>query len=123
MTKYVVERRYLLPVYQRLVVEADTLEEACDDVWKDAVEDGDSARATSINAVKRIPDNVNVADLDFDPEDPTSQNTYSLGRFLYESDASTIHSDVPVHFAETLETRVAHRSIPCRGVHAGGSSA
>jgi hypothetical protein len=68
------------------------------------VEDGDGARATSINAVKRIPANVNVAALDFDPEDPTSQNTYSLGRFLYEGDTSTIHSDVPGHFAETLDT-------------------
>jgi len=54
--------------------------------------------------VKRIPDDVNVAELDFDPEDPTSQNTYSLGRFLYEGDTSTIHSDIPVHFAETLDT-------------------
>jgi hypothetical protein len=60
MTKYVIERQYLLPVYQRRVVEGDTVEEACEkaidhDVWEDAVEDGDSARATSINAVKRIP--------------------------------------------------------------------
>jgi hypothetical protein len=31
-----------------------------------------------------------------------SSNTYSLGRFLY--DTSTLHSDVPVHFAETLGT-------------------
>jgi hypothetical protein len=109
MPRYVIARQYLLPVYQRLVIEADTVEEACEkaidhDVWEDAVEDGDGARATSINAVKRIPDNVNVADLDFDPQDPTSQNTYSLGRFLYEGDTSTIHSDVPVHFAETLDT-------------------
>jgi hypothetical protein len=68
MPKYVVERQYLLPVYQRLVIEADTVEEACEnaidhDDWEDAVEDGDSARPTSINAVKRIPANVNVADL------------------------------------------------------------
>ena len=109
MPKYVVERQYLLPVYQRLVIEADTIEEACEkaidhDDWEDAVEDGDGARPTSISAVKRIPANVNVADLDFDPEDPTSQNTYSLGRFLYEGNASTIHSDVPVHFTETLDT-------------------
>jgi hypothetical protein len=81
MPKYVIERQYLLPVYQRLVIEADTVAEACEkaidhDVWEDAVEDSDGARATSINAVKRIPANVNVADLDFDPEDPTSQNTY-----------------------------------------------
>jgi hypothetical protein len=30
MPKYVVERQYLLPVYQRLVVEADTVEAACE---------------------------------------------------------------------------------------------
>jgi hypothetical protein len=30
MPKYVVERQYLLPVYQRLVIEADTVEEACE---------------------------------------------------------------------------------------------
>jgi hypothetical protein len=60
---------------------------------KDAVEDGDGARATSINALNRIPANVNVADLDFDPEDPTSHNTYSLGRFLYEGgDTSTMRA-------------------------------
>jgi hypothetical protein len=29
MPKYVIERQYLLPVYQRLVVEADTPEAAC----------------------------------------------------------------------------------------------
>jgi hypothetical protein len=33
----------------------------------------DVARATRINAVKCIPANVNVADLDFDPQDPRSQ--------------------------------------------------
>ena len=109
MLKYVVERQYLLPMYQRLLIEADTVGEACEkaidhDDWDDAVEDGDGARATSINAVKCIPANVNVADLDFDPQDPTSQNTYSLGSFLYEGDTSTIHSDVPVHFAEMLDT-------------------
>ena len=46
MPKYVIERQYLLPIYQRLMVEADTLEEACQkalnhDDWADAVEDGD----------------------------------------------------------------------------------
>jgi hypothetical protein len=47
MPKYVVERQYLL---ERLVIEADTVEEACEkaidhDDWEDAVEDGDGARA------------------------------------------------------------------------------
>jgi hypothetical protein len=109
MPKYVVERQYLLPVYQRLVIEADTIEEACEkaidhDDWEDAVEDDDGARSTSINAVKRIPANVNLANLDFDPHDPTSQKTYSLGRFLYEGDTSSIHRDFPMHFAEPLDT-------------------
>ena len=60
MPNYVIERQYLLPIYQRLVVEADALEEACQkavdhDDWEDSVEDGDSARPTTISAVKRIP--------------------------------------------------------------------
>jgi hypothetical protein len=33
-------------------------------------------RVSTRNAVKCVPADVNVADLDFDPEDPTSQNTY-----------------------------------------------
>lgn len=108
MPKYVIERQYLLPIYQRLMVEADTLEEACQkalnhDDWADAVEDGDGARATTVSAVKRIPHDVNVAELEFDPADPTSQNTYSLGRFLYEGDTSTIHTDVPEEFAEMAD--------------------
>ncbi len=109
MPKYVIERQYLLPVYQRLLIEADTVEEACrkavdHDDWKDAVEDGDGARETTIFAVKRMPEDIDVAELDFDPEDPTSQDTYSLGRFLYGGDTSTIHSDVPEQFRETADT-------------------
>lgn len=106
MTKYVIERQYLLPIYQRVVVEADSVEEACQkaidyDDWADAVEDRDGARETTIAAVKRIPEGVVIADLDFDPEDPSTQSTASLSRFLYEGDTSSIHSDVPAQFAET----------------------
>ena len=53
--------------------------------------------------MKRIPHDLNVAELEFDPADPTSQNTYSLGRFLYEGDTSTIHTDVPEEFAEMAD--------------------
>ena len=108
MPKYVIERQYLLPIYQRLVVEADTVEEACQqavdhDNWDDAVEDNDGARATTISAIKCIPENIDPTELDFDPEDPRSQNTHSLGHFLYEGNASTIHTDVPEQFAEVAD--------------------
>lgn len=105
MPKYVIERQYLLPIYQRLVVEADSVEDACQkaidhDHWEDAEEDRDGARATTVAALKCIPDGIDVDDLDFDPDDPRTQYTKSLSSFLYEGDTSTIHSDVPTEFAE-----------------------
>ena len=107
MSKYVIERQYLIPVYQRLVVEADTLEEACGEAveredWDDAVDDYESARATTITAIKRIPEGIDPAELDFDPDDPATQNTKSLGGFLYGGDASTIHADVPEPYANEI---------------------
>jgi hypothetical protein len=87
MPKYVVERQYLLPVYQRLVIEADTIEEACEkaidhDHWQAAEEDGDGSRGTTISAIKFVPD-----DRDLDQ--------FGRGEFLYEGDTSTIEKDVP----------------------------
>jgi hypothetical protein len=100
MPKYVVERQYLLPVYQRhllpvyqrLVIEADTIEEAFEkavdhDDWQSAEEYGDGARRTTINAIKLVPD-----DCDLDQ--------FSLGEFLYEGDTSTIEKDVPEAYRE-----------------------
>jgi len=55
MLRYVIERQYLLPVYQHLAVEAPDLESACRDAlddgehdWKDAQEDYESTRPTTI---------------------------------------------------------------------------
>jgi len=55
MPRYVIERQYLLPVYQHLAVEAPDLESACRDAlddgehdWKDAQEDYESTRPTTI---------------------------------------------------------------------------
>ena len=51
MTKFVIERQYLLPVYQRLLIEAPSLEDAFEAAigndynWDDAEEDG-GRRAT-----------------------------------------------------------------------------
>jgi hypothetical protein len=107
MPRYVIEREFLIPVYQRLVVEADTLEEACSEAveredWDDAVDDYESARATTIVAIKLIPDGIDPADLDFDPADPATQNTKSLSSFLYGGDTSTIHSDVPEPYSKEI---------------------
>jgi hypothetical protein len=107
MPKYVIERQYLLPVYQRLVVEADTPEAACGEAverqdWDDAVDDYESARASTITAIKRIPEGIDPAALDFDPDDPATQNTRSLAGFLYGGDASTIHSDVPEPYSKEI---------------------
>jgi hypothetical protein len=92
MPKYVVERQYLLPVYQRLVIEAATVEEACEkavdhDDWQSAKEDGDGSRGTTISAIKLVPD-----DCDLDQ--------ISLSEFLYEGDTSTVEKDVPEAYRE-----------------------
>jgi hypothetical protein len=61
MPKFVIERQYLVPMYQHIVVEAETLEEACkkgisDDIdWGTQEMDCDSARATTITAAKVVP--------------------------------------------------------------------
>jgi len=52
MPKFVIERPYLVPMYQHIVVEAENLEEACekgisDDIdWNTQEMDCDSARVT-----------------------------------------------------------------------------
>jgi len=62
MPKFVIERQYLVPMYQHIVVEAENLEEACkkgssDDIsWDSQEMDWDSARATTITSAKVIPE-------------------------------------------------------------------
>jgi len=59
MPKYVIQREYLLPVYQYLVIEADTFEEACAEVvgpehdWDNPEEDYDGSLPTTITNAKR----------------------------------------------------------------------
>ena len=61
MPKFVIERQCLVPMYQHIVVEAETLEEACkkgisDDIdWDTQEMDSDSARATTITEAKMVP--------------------------------------------------------------------
>ena len=100
MPKFVIQREYLLPVYQYLVIEADTFEEACAEAvgpehdWDTQEMDSDSARATTITNAKVIPEEYDVdhfrriliasRDLKGLPLDMVS-----LATFLYENDAET----------------------------------
>ena len=61
MPKYVIKRQYLLPIYQRLIIDAPDITTACqeaveDDDWESAEEDGDGSGATTINAAREIPE-------------------------------------------------------------------
>src|SRR5271170_5168848 len=64
MPIFVIERQYLPPVYQHLVIEAPDLDAAYkeavegDHDWEDAVEDGDNARPTTISGAKPVPPNL-----------------------------------------------------------------
>jgi hypothetical protein len=90
MQIFVIERQYLLPIYQHLVIEAPDLTAACkeavdgDHDWEDAVEDGDSARPTTISGAKLVPPNL--------AEDIRAGHIH-LGEFLYEEEVCQNHTN------------------------------
>ena len=100
MPKYVIERQYVVPMYQHSVVEAENLEDACkkgisDNIdWDTQEMDCDSARATSITAAKTVPEgyeadeahSLNVASRD--PSD-LPLDMLSLATFLHEDEIKT----------------------------------
>ena len=110
MPKFVIERQYLVPMYQHIVIEAKTLEEACkrgisDDIdWDTQEMDCDSARATTISAAK-------VVSADYDADQVHSLiiasrdqsglplDMISLASFLYEDEAKTgPRLEIPAQF-------------------------
>ena len=100
MPKFVIERQYLVPMYQHTIVDAETLEAACekavsDDIsWDSQEMDCDNARATTITAAKVIPDGYEVDPVQrlliagADPSD-RPLDMLSLASFLYEDEAKT----------------------------------
>ena len=100
MPKFVIERQYLVPMYQHIAVEAESLEEACkkgisDDVdWDTQEMDCDGPRRTTLTGAKLVPDGYDV-----DPkteliaaankEDPSALDMLSFATFLYENEAET----------------------------------
>jgi hypothetical protein len=112
MPKFVIERQYLVPMYQHIVVEAETLEEACkkgisDDIdWDTQEMDSDGARATTITNAKVIPEEYDVdhfrriliasRDLKGLPLDMVT-----LATFLYEDEAKTgLLLEIPEQFTD-----------------------
>jgi hypothetical protein len=101
MPKFVIERQYLVPMYQHIVVEAENLEEACkkgisDDIHWDTQEmDSDNARQTTITNAKVIPDALALiaGDIIMRRDRPATLGFgvpgCGLSTFLYENEAET----------------------------------
>ena len=100
MPKFVIERQYLVPMYQHIVVEANNLEEACkkaisDDMdWDTQEMDSDSARATTITEAKMVPEGYEadqIHSLIVASRDPKGLplDMLSFATFLYENEAET----------------------------------
>ena len=112
MPKFVIERQYLVPMYQHIVVEAETLEAACtkamsDDIdWDTQEMDCDSARATTITEAKIMPEGYEADqahNLIIARRDPEGRplDMLSLATFLYEDEARTgLLLDIPTKFTK-----------------------
>jgi hypothetical protein len=112
MPKFMVERQYLVPMYQHIVVEAENLDAACtkaisDDInWDTQETDCDNARATTVTEAKVIPEdceadakrNLIIASGD---SKGLPLDMLSLASFLYENEAKTgPRLEIPAKFTE-----------------------
>jgi len=112
MPKYVIERQYLVPTYQHIVIEAGNLDQACkkaisDDIdWDTQEMDCDSARATTITAAKIVPEGYEADrahSLIIASRDPRALplDMLSLATFLYEDEGKTgLRLEIPAKFTE-----------------------
>jgi hypothetical protein len=96
MPRYVIERQYLLPVYEQLLIEAPNLDAACQEAldeiahpWGgDAKEDIDNARPVTITEAVELPE-AHVGD---------EAERGGLGHLLYTSGLDPL--PVPAEFVE-----------------------
>jgi hypothetical protein len=101
MPRYVIERQYLLPVYEHLLIEAPDFETACrealDEIahpWSEnAKDDFESARATTITEAVELPAST-FPELQVGDEEGQG----GLGTVLYDSGLDRL--PVPVEFGE-----------------------
>ena len=97
MPRYIVERQYLLPVYQHLAVEAPDLDSACREAlddgehdWEDAQEDYEGSRPTAIVCA------IEIASEDEWATATTSQ--YERSGLMYDGSHERI--EIPREFTE-----------------------
>jgi hypothetical protein len=103
MPKFVIERQYLVPMYQHIVIEAESFEMACelamsDDIsWDSQEMDCDNARATTLSVAKKIPDSYQV-----DPAQHVSGNPVgiTLASFLYDEAETGPRLEIPKKFTD-----------------------
>ena|SRR5271163_545640 len=112
MPKFVIERQYLVPMYQHIIVEAENLEEACktgisDDIdWDTQEMDCDSAHATTITGAKIVPEGYEADQahsLIIASRDARGVplDMLSLATFLYQDKARTDPLlDIPAKFTK-----------------------
>jgi hypothetical protein len=107
MPKFVIERQYLVPMYQHIVVAAETLDAACelavsDDIsWESQEMDCDNARATTLTAAKAIPDGYELDAAQHALTTAISPIGISLASFLYENEVETGRLlEIPAKFTD-----------------------
>ena|SRR5579864_1393631 len=104
MPRYVIERQYLVPMFEHIFVEAPSFDAACREAidefaqpWGDHVApDFDNARAVTITEAVMIPENLF-------PELRSRENEdrHILSQLLY--DTGLDHVAIPAEFAEERE--------------------
>jgi hypothetical protein len=107
MPKFVIERQYLVPMYQHIVVAAETFDAACelavsDDIsWESQEMDCDNARATTLTAAKVIPDGYELDAAQHALTTAISPIGISLASFLYENEVETGRLlEIPAKFTD-----------------------
>ena len=104
MPRYVIERQFLVPMYEHIFVAAPDLETACREVlddfaqpWgDDAKLDWDSARSTTIAQAVEVPE-----DLLPELKSAGDANQYDLSNVLYDSGLELL--PIPDEFADRPE--------------------
>ncbi|HVH81465.1 MAG TPA: hypothetical protein VM782_18840 [Stellaceae bacterium] len=101
MPRYVIERQYLLPMYEHIFVSAPNLEEACHravdehkEPWGDHARlDFENARATTVVRIVEIPDALSP-----DLRAREDEHRHDLSEMLYELGLEPL--PIPAEFAE-----------------------
>ena len=101
MPRYVIERQYLLPIYEHLLIEAPNFETACREAldetahpWSEnAKDDFENARATTITEAVELPESA-FPELQASDEEGQA----GLGTVLYDSGLGLL--PIPAEFGE-----------------------